>query len=67
MVVNIFLTLLAVYAGIGVLFALYFLISGAGRIDPLMKDTRKPVRLLLFPGVAATWPFLLGNLIKKKG
>jgi len=54
-----FLTGLGVYFFIGLIFGIYFIIKGAEKIDPLMKDTKKKVRLLLFPGIVATWPFLI--------
>ena len=57
---------LALYFGIGLLFGLFFLLGGAPKVDPYMKTTPKGVRLLLFPGTVATWPFLLKNLFKKK-
>lgn len=65
-VIQIFLITLAAYFGIGLLFGLYFLFWGAPRVDPLMADSKKKVRLLLFPGVVATWPFLMRNLFKTK-
>ncbi len=64
--INIFLTILAVYFTVGIFFGLYFLLKGATKIDPLMQDTKKKVRLLLLPGVIATWPFLIGQLFKSK-
>lgn len=64
--INIFLICLALYFLIGFLFGLYFITIGATRIDPLMKDTKKKVRFLLFPGVMVTWPFLIGKLFKSK-
>ena len=57
---------LGVYFGIGLLFGLFFLLGGASKVDPYMKTTPKGVRLLLFPGAVATWPFLLRNAFKKK-
>ena len=64
--INIFLGILGLYFSIGLLFALYFIFKGATKIDPLMRDTKKRVRILLFPGVIATWPFLIGKLFKSK-
>lgn len=66
LIINIFVTLLGVYVLIGFLFGLYFLFKGATKVDPLMKDTNKKVRVLLFPGVVATWPFLMRKLLKTK-
>ena len=65
-IINIFLILLGIYVLIGFLFGLYFLLKGATRIDPLMADTKKKVRFLLFPGVVATWPFFIGKLFTSK-
>lgn len=65
-IINIFLTILGVYFAVGLLFGLYFLFKGASKIDPLMQDTKKKVRVLLLPGVIVTWPFLIGRLFKSK-
>ncbi|MEH6535328.1 MAG: hypothetical protein V7719_02970 [Psychroserpens sp.] len=65
-VINVFLAVLGIYFAIGLLFGFYFLFIGATKIDPLMQDTKKKVRLLLLPGVIATWPFLIGRLFKSK-
>ena len=64
--INIFLTILGAYFLVGLLFGLYFLFKGATKIDPLMQNTKKKVRILLFPGVIATWPFLIMKLFKSK-
>ena len=61
-VINIFMGVLAAYFGIGLLFGIYFIIKGAAKIDPLIRDSKFKVRLLLFPGAIATWPFLVGKL-----
>lgn len=65
-IINIFLVILGIYFALGLLFGLYFIIKGATKIDPLMANTKMKVRFLLFPGVVATWPFLIGNLFKPK-
>ena len=64
--ISIFLTILAIYFTVGIFFGLYFLFKGATKIDPLMQDTKKKVRVLILPGVIATWPFLIGRLFKSK-
>tara|TARA_R110000787_G_scaffold25308_6_gene71156 strand:+ start:5966 stop:6184 length:219 start_codon:yes stop_codon:yes gene_type:complete len=65
-IINIFLEFLAIYFLIGFLFGLYFIFIGSAKIDPLMKETKKKVRVLLFPGVMATWPFLIKKLFNSK-
>ena len=64
-IISIFLKILGTYFVLGVFFAIYFLINGATKIDPLMKDTKWNVRLLLFPGVVVTWICLIPKIFKK--
>lgn len=66
LVINIFLSFLGIYFLIGFLFGLYFIFFGAIKIDSLMKETKKRVRILLFPGVIVTWPFLIKKLFNSK-
>lgn len=49
---------LGVYALLGLLFAIPFVLVGAGRIDPVAKDGTWGFRLLILPGVIAFWPLL---------
>ena len=63
---QIFIAILEIYFSIGFLFGLYFLFLGAEKIDPLMGATKKKVRVLLFPGVVCTWPFLISKLFSSK-
>jgi len=64
--IQIFIIFLEIYFTIGFLFGLYFLFLGANKIDPLMETTKKKVRVLLFPGVVCTWPFLISKLFSSK-
>jgi hypothetical protein len=52
-----------VYATAGVLFAIAFVWQLAGRLDPAAQRGTVGFRLVVFPGVAALWPYLLGRLI----
>ena len=61
--INILLISAALYLGLGVLFGLYFIISGAKKLDPVIKESGWGVRLLIFPGSVGMWPFLLTRLI----
>ena len=47
------------YGGLGLLFALAFVNFGAQQLDPAASDMPVSVRLLLMPGVAALWPWML--------
>lgn len=48
-----------VYAGVGLLFAIFFVLIGVGRMDASAKGTPVFFRLLILPGAAALWPLLL--------
>ena len=66
LIIDIFLNALGIYFLTGLLFGLYFIFIGATKIDPLMSETKKRVRILLFPGVVVTWLFLISKLSKTK-
>jgi L-cystine uptake protein TcyP (sodium:dicarboxylate symporter family) len=66
LIINIFLGILAAYAAFGLLFGLYFLFIGATKIDPLLADSKKGIRVLLFPGVIATWPLFVKKAFQSK-
>lgn len=61
--IELFLTLLAIYTVVGLLVGLLFLFN-AVKIDPHMQNTKKGVRLLLLPGVIATWPLFILKFFK---
>lgn len=63
-IIDVFLILLGVYFALGILFGLYFLIKGASKIDPVLANSKKRVRILLLPGVIVTWLFLLPKVRK---
>ena len=50
---------LTVYAAVGVVFALLFVIRGVNRIDPVARDSSWGFRAMIFPGSVALWPLLL--------
>jgi hypothetical protein len=56
---TILVTMLAVYAAIGAVTALAFVIFGVTRVQPLPVSVG--ARILLFPGAAALWP---GTLVR---
>lgn len=64
--IHIFLSILGLYFGVGFLFGIYFFIKGASKIDSLILDSKWYVKLLLFPGAIATWPFLILKLFQPK-
>lgn len=62
-VIQVFLIFLGIYVAIGLLFGIYFFVKGASRLDPLIKDSKWTVRLLLLPGSIGLWPILLLKII----
>ena len=54
-----FVDTLAVYAGLGFVFAVPFVWSGVQRLDSEAQGSGIGFRLLILPGVAAFWPMFL--------
>ena len=52
------LAAVGVYAVLGLLFAIAFLLRGAARIDPQAEGGSWGFRLAILPGVVALWPLL---------
>ena len=58
---------LLTYAGSGLVFALAFVARGAACMDPVVKGTGIGFRVLIVPGSAALWPFLLAKWLRGEG
>ncbi len=54
-----FVYTLAGYAGLGLVFAVPFVLTGIQRLDSEAQGSRIGFRLLILPGVAAFWPMFL--------
>ena len=54
-----FVYTLAVYAGLGLVFAVPFIWLGVQRLDSEAQGSSIGFRLLILPGVAAFWPMFL--------
>ena len=52
------LTALAGYLGIGLLFAVLFVVIGVQRTDPAAQGASWGFRVIIVPGVALFWPVL---------
>lgn len=52
---------LALYAGVGVMFALTFVILGAPRVDSEAKGMPLQARMLIFWASAGLWPLMLAK------
>lgn len=46
------------YLGIGLVFAIAFVVAGVGRIDPTSRGAPIGFRLVILPGVTLLWPLL---------
>jgi len=57
-------TVLQIYLGLGVVFALPFLLRGIERIDPAARGTGWGFRLIVLPGAVALWPWLLARWLR---
>ncbi len=55
----ILLSVVGVYAVIGLMFAIFFVTRGVSRIDPAAVGGSIGFRILIIPGVAALWPLMM--------
>jgi hypothetical protein len=55
-----------VYLAIGVVFALWFVTAGVGRLDAAARGAAPLFRLFIFPGSAALWPAILILLVQAR-
>jgi hypothetical protein len=60
------LCLLALYALSGVCVAIAFVSSGVSRVLPQPMGFTLGARLLLIPGAAALWPYVLARWLKAR-
>lgn len=58
---------LALYLGLGLLFALVFVSFGAERIDPAAARMPLQARLIILPGVALLWPLMAWKWLRREG
>jgi hypothetical protein len=61
---ELFVAMLTWYGAAGVVFAIVFLAWGVSRIDFHANGAGVGFRLMIFPGVAALWPFLLSRWVR---
>ncbi len=58
---------LALYAAIGMVTAVAFVTFGVTRVLPAPAPVSFGARLLILPGAAALWPYVLARWIKARG
>lgn len=59
-----FVWLFSLYALLGIVFAPVFVLFGAARIDPSVRQSTWGFRLMIVPGVIALWPLLVLRLLR---
>lgn len=55
------------YIVVGLLFGIFFAVSGVARLDPVAKGAPITFRILTIPAATALWPLLLIKLIRGQG
>jgi hypothetical protein len=63
---EVFVGVLIWYAAAGVVFAVVFVARGVSRVDEHAAGAGLGFRLIIFPGVAALWPFLLSRWMRAR-
>ena len=65
-IISIGLAGFGIYLGIGLLFSLFFLTKGLGKIDETAKGSGIGFKLIILPGVVLLWAYLLPKWLKAK-
>lgn len=63
-VATVLVLLFGVYAAIGLVFGVYFVVKGCNGIDANAREGTRGFRVLIFPGAAALWPLLLQRVLR---
>ena len=63
---EILVAMLTWYAAAGVVFGIAFVVRGVSRVDEHAAGAGLGFRLIVFPGVAALWPFLLSRWMRAR-
>jgi hypothetical protein len=58
-VIDLMLGVMGVYAASGLVFGLFFVLRGVSDLDPVARGGTIGFRMLILPGAAALWPWLL--------
>ena len=61
---QLFVQALAVYAVLGAIFSIAFVLFGIHRVDESARHAPVGFRLIVMPGVAAFWPLLLARWMR---
>ena len=56
---------ITIYVGAGAVFAVLFLWRWVGQLDSAAEHGTWGFRVLVFPGVAALWPFFVVRLLQR--
>ena len=59
--------IVAAYIGVGILFGIFFAVSGAARLDSAAIGSPITFRILTIPAATALWPLLLVKMLRKRG
>ncbi len=54
------------YIGAGLLFGVFFAVSGVARLDPVAKGSPITFRILTIPAATALWPLLLIKMLRQR-
>ena len=54
------------YIAAGLLFGVFFAVSGVARLDPVAKGSPITFRILTIPAATALWPLLLIKMLRQR-
>lgn len=66
-IIELLIYLMIGYAGTGLVFAIPFLLFGINQIDPAARGGSFWFKVVIIPGVAAFWPYLVFRWFRQMG
>jgi hypothetical protein len=63
-VASVVLVCAAAYVGVGLVFAVVFVVRWVGRVDHAAAGSDWRFRLMILPGAVALWPLLVRKVLK---
>jgi len=62
---TVIVSVVGIYLALGMVFAILFVLRGAGKIDPSASKGSWGFKIIIIPGVAALWPLMAWRWVKR--
>ena len=63
-IVETLLLLLGIYLAVGLIVAIWLVVWGLARLDPVARDGSSGFKILVLPGLCVFWPIFVSRLLE---